>query len=78
MSARPGMLHVVEIAARAAEPKPPASPETSMRRLFKREAVLERELLELRQAVGLERARYAAKHRLGCYPPIDTLRRLFS
>lgn len=78
MSARPGILHVVETAARAAEPRPPASPETSLRRLFKREVALESELLEVRRSIGTERARYAAKHRLGCFPPIDTLRRLFA
>lgn len=73
MTAR--LLHVVETAERAEEPKPPVSPETALRRLFKREAALERDLLEVRRAIGVERGRYAAKHRLGCFPPIDTLRR---
>jgi hypothetical protein len=77
MSAAVGKLRVVETPCPRPAPHEIA-PETSLRRLFKREAALERELLEVRRAVGIERARYALKHNLICFPSIDTLRRLFS
>lgn len=78
--ARPN-LHVVGSAPEPATTVPSegdgVSPETVLRTLFKREAKLERQLVEVRQSIQGQRGRYARKHRLGCFPAIDHLRRLF-
>ena len=73
-------LHVVPAAIvdlNGGASKTPVPPETTLRRLFRREAALEQQLLEVRRSIGAERARYAAKHKLGCFPAIEALRRLF-
>lgn len=57
--------------------KAAASPETRLRALFRREARLERELLEVRRGIGAERKRYAERHKLGFFPTVDRLRGLF-
>lgn len=53
-------------------------PERRLRTLFRAEASLERKLLEVRRDIGVERKRYAEKHKLGFFPPLERLRRLFA
>lgn len=67
-------LHIVEQPATA--PAKPVEPERALSRLFARERKLEAEMAKVRASIGFERARYAAKHRLACFPNIDTLRRV--
>lgn len=72
-------LRVVEplaIAPRGSKPGS-GSPETRLRALFRTEARLERRLLETRAEIGVERKLYAGKHKLGFFPPVERLRRLF-
>jgi hypothetical protein len=74
MSTRPD-LHVVEPATIAPEAKP-IDPDRRLRALFRAEARLLQQLLDIRRDLGIERKRYAEKHNLGFFPPIDRLRRL--
>ena len=75
MMAKPALRIVEPLAVSAGKP---VAPERRLRSLFRSEARLQRELIETRQQIAAERARYASKHGLLINPALDTLRRLFA